>query len=144
MQLRSGECRAYHKSCSLLAPRHIHAREALTSEAPRIRQAVVSNASVWDTAALTPAKALGSHGRCGTEDVTWPETPSRLAGLVRLKQSRCGSFMHLHLGLRAEAVLKLSRNKKNCSGLACGPAVALQRHQRLGGAVGRASREANR
>lgn len=47
----------------------------------RAREAVVSNASVWDTEHLLP------------EGSNWKSKPPE-----------CGSFMHLHLGLKAEAL----------------------------------------
>ncbi|CAE7591621.1 CRTISO [Symbiodinium pilosum] len=46
------------------------------------REAVISNASVWDTAGLLPV------------GMRWPIP----------KPAECGSFMHLHLGLRAEGL----------------------------------------
>ena len=47
-----------------------------------VRQAVVSNASVWDTLKLVPERALSRRFR--RQKQTTPE---------------CGSFMHLHLGI---------------------------------------------
>jgi phytoene dehydrogenase-like protein len=56
-------------------------------EVIRAREAVVSNASIWDTLSLLPPRAVPQRWRQQQE-----KTPA------------CDSFMHLHLGIKAEGL----------------------------------------